>query len=109
MRGELNQDQYQLQVLVVEDSLPFATWIIAQLNTGFTMPHQVHYAGTLPSGVELLRRKAIDLVILDMHLPDGSGLDVFQAIHKAAPEAPIVILSGDDTEAIVTEAVRCGV
>ncbi|MDA9858483.1 SpoIIE family protein phosphatase [Rubripirellula sp.] len=108
MNDGLNQGECQLQVLVVEDSLPFAKWIIARLKTGLTMPHQVHHADTVQSGVELLRRKAIDLVILDMHLPDGSGLDVFQAIQRAAPEVPIVILSGDDTEAIAMEAVRCG-
>ncbi|MDG2223043.1 MAG: SpoIIE family protein phosphatase [Rubripirellula sp.] len=104
----MNKGEYPLQVLVVEDSLPFAKWIMTQLNSGLTMPHEVHHVDTVQGGVELLRRNAIDLVILDMHLPDGGGMDVFQAIHRSAPEAPIVILSSDDTEALAMEAVRCG-
>lgn len=104
----VQQVNQTLKVLVVEDSIAFATLVIAQLNRGLEVAHEVEHVVRVDEGVSALRRDSFDLIILDMHLPDASGLDTFAAIHGAGPNVPIVILSSDDTEELAMEAVRLG-
>lgn len=47
-----------------------------------------------PSGLEALRRNAVDLVILDVFMPGMDGLTVAPAIHREHPKVPIIAVSG---------------
>ncbi|MCM2369374.1 fused response regulator/phosphatase [Rhodopirellula sp. ICT_H3.1] len=102
------QQEAPLEVLVVEDSIAFAKLVIALLRNGLSTPHNVRHVERVAHGVDVLHEFNQDLVILDMHLPDASGLDTFEAIYGAGPDVPIVILSSDDTEELAMEAVRRG-
>ncbi|MEM0924402.1 MAG: SpoIIE family protein phosphatase [Planctomycetota bacterium] len=97
-----------MNVLIIEDSLPFAKSVIARLSLGLTMPHSIEHVDHVRAAVSYLQRNTVDLVILDMHLPDANEMDAFQAVYGASPDTPIVILSSDDTEALAMEAVRRG-
>jgi two-component system, OmpR family, response regulator RegX3 len=59
-------------------------------------------AGTVSESLELAKRAAPDLVLLDLMLPDGSGLDVCRELRRAS-DVPIIILSarGDEADRIV--------
>src|SRR5579864_8622852 len=73
---------------------------------------QVHVdlatAERLASGVERLRQGDIELVLLDLSLPDSNGLDTFDVVHAAAPLVPVVVVSGLDDEAVAVSAVHHG-
>jgi diguanylate cyclase (GGDEF)-like protein len=47
-------------------------------------------------------------VLLDLSLPDSSGLETIQRIHSSAPHMPVVVLSGDCDEAVAIAAVLAG-
>ncbi|HYO84601.1 MAG TPA: sigma-54 dependent transcriptional regulator [Bryobacteraceae bacterium] len=49
-----------------------------------------------------------DVYLLDVKLPDGSGIDVLRSIRSAEPEAPVVMISGHGTIADAVEATRAG-
>jgi two-component system response regulator RegA len=51
---------------------------------------------------------AIGWAVVDLRLPDGSGLDVVRALHAAAPAAKIVVLTGYGSIPTALEAVRLG-
>ena len=51
-------------------------------------------AATLAAGLELLARLQPDVVVLDMHLPDGNGLEAIAAIKARRPETRVVMLTG---------------
>nr|AAU83023.1 hypothetical protein sensory transduction histidine kinase [uncultured archaeon GZfos26B2] len=56
-------------------------------------------ADRLSDGLTRIHKGGIDAVLLDLGLPDSSGLDTFEKVHDQAPEVPIVMLTGlDDTE-----------
>jgi DNA-binding NarL/FixJ family response regulator len=58
--------------------------------------------------VTRLERGDIDVVLLDLSLPDSQGLDTFVKMHAHAPDMPIVVLSALDDEALAASAVRDG-
>lgn len=63
---------------------------------------ELEYAPTGPQGIDLLQRKAIDLILLDYMMPDMDGLEVIRRV-RARRDIPIIMLTarGDDTDRIV--------
>ena len=49
-----------------------------------------------------------DIILVDLSLPDGQGLDTFRQIRARAPDLPIVVMTGIDDEALAVQAVRQG-
>ena len=55
-----------------------------------------------------LAENHVDVILLDLGLPDAQGLDAVQRAHGAAPDVPLVILTGLDDEQIATQALQIG-
>src|SRR6202042_3716164 len=55
-----------------------------------------------------LAKGGVDIVLLDMGLPDGHGLDTVRRAHAAAPGVPMIVLTGLDDEALAAEAMKEG-
>ena len=62
----------------------------------------------LATAEEPVARGLADLVLLDLSLPDSQGLEGLKRLRAAAPEVPVVVLSGLDDERIALEAVQAG-
>jgi phosphoserine phosphatase RsbU/P len=65
-------------------------------------------ADRVSTGVDRLRDGGVQLVLLDLSLPDSAGLATFEAVHSAAPDVPIVVVSGLDDEDVAVRAVQEG-
>lgn len=65
-------------------------------------------AEDLRQGLALLKESLVDVVLLDLGLPDGDGLANLSAIQAADSRVPVVILSGRVDERIALEAVKAG-
>lgn len=64
---------------------------------------------TLEDGLTYLEKNpSVDLVLLDMSLPDGQGLEVFDRVRERFPALPVIILSGNNADELALEAVRHG-
>lgn len=97
-----------LRILLVEDSLVAARLAELCLNKGMLVPYSVEIVATLQDATERLAAGDIDLVLLDLNLPDSHGLDTFAEMQEKANNAPIVILSGESNESQAITAVRHG-
>ena len=93
-----------VRVLVVEDNAADAAYTRAILGDEF----RVAIASRLNEALAHISAAAFDVALVDMNLPDATGLSVFEQIHEAAPHLPVVILSGDDDERMSTAAVQAG-
>ena len=97
-----------LRILIVEDNPGDADLIQEMLpgdeDSGFT----VHCVTRLADAVSHLREKKIDLALLDLDLPDSQGIDTVRAARQAAPEMPIVVLTGHQDEGLGIAAVKSG-
>jgi two-component system, sensor histidine kinase and response regulator len=98
----------RINVLLIEDNAGEARLVRERLlsvsGTGFN----VEWRDRLSSGSERLSRPGIDVVLLDLTLPDSQGMETIALLHAAAPEIPIVALSGLDDESVIQDAVKQG-
>jgi len=95
-------------VLLVEDNPGDARLVREALRGGRGVRFTLEYADHLAIGLDRLRRPGIDVVLLDLSLPDSQGIDTILRLHQEAPGVPIVALSGNEDERVVEGAVRNG-
>lgn len=62
----------------------------------------------LSDGLRKMDEHPVDVVLLDLTLPDGQGLDLLSSVQKQAPQVPVLILTGLDDEAIAIRAIQVG-
>ena len=81
------------------------------LNLMFQDSFKLQFAETAAQTLDLINKTKFQFVILDIHLPDKTGLDVCRAVNELPPEQKphIVILSADSDDAVVKEAYELGV
>ncbi|MCX5795837.1 MAG: hybrid sensor histidine kinase/response regulator [Elusimicrobia bacterium] len=84
--------QSQVKILLIEDDEVDAKWVERALRDSPTF--RLTHAGTMAAGLEFLRTETYDVILSDLHLPDASGLEVFNALSEQKPDAPIVLLTG---------------
>lgn len=65
-------------------------------------------AGTALKGIEMVRREKPDAVILDIRLPDLSGLDAFNQIREIDPRLPVIVITAFATTDTAIEAMKRG-
>lgn len=93
-----------LNVLVIEDEPSYIEALEVALGAeGFTL----EAAGDGRSGLALFRQIAPDIVLLDLMLPEMSGLDVLRKI-RAASATPVIVLSAKDSETDIVTALELG-
>jgi signal transduction histidine kinase len=104
--------QSNLTILVVEDDPGDFGLVLAQVRLAKLGPpgvaEPVVWAKTLALGITAARRDTPDVVLLDLSLPDSKGLATVQAMRAALPNAPIVVLTGFDDNALTADALEMG-
>ncbi len=95
-------------VLLVEDNAGDARIVREMLfEVGSARFHLTH-VDRLSHAIQLLGQVRFDAVLLDLGLPDAQGLEAVAPINKAAPDVPIVVLSGMEDEHLAVQAVQLG-
>lgn len=102
-----------ITLLLIEDDLADARLIralLAEVNaTGPTPLHtELHEAATLAAGLERLAMGDIQLILLDLTLPDSDGLAAFPQVLGRYPDIPLIVLTGVPNDTRAMAAVRAG-
>jgi DNA-binding response OmpR family regulator len=105
--GEPPHGQHQPTVLVVEDddAVRFSmTALLAQEG------YLVLGAASAHDGLANLRQplSTIDVVVLDVHLPDASGIDLCARLRELYPNLPVIVCTGEATPDEVAQLLRLG-
>jgi len=98
-----------MKLLLVEDNFDDADFLAASLRRHRVQDLSLSHVGTLRDAVARLEAERYDVVLLDLHLPDGSGLECIDMIQAADPGTPIVVLSGRDDEKFALSILNRGV
>ena len=95
-----------VRVLLVEDN-PGDARLVEILLSETGQEFDVKHVGTLGEALDELDRPP-KVVLLDLSLPDSAGLETVERMRRAAPQLPIVILSGRDDEEVALRALQSG-
>lgn len=96
----------QLNVLLIEDNLADTALIREMLKESRKTRFKLFNARRLQEGLELFEEHDIDLLLLDLNLPDSKGIETFEKANRCLSEIPIIILSGFDDEDTAIKAVK---
>ena len=96
------------RVLLIEDNPGDVRLILEALAEVSDALFDLEYADRLSVGLVRLPHGKIDLILLDLGLPDSQGLDTFTQAHAHARDVPIVILTSLDDVALAVKAVQAG-
>jgi len=96
------------RILLVEDNPGDARLLRETLRDAESLPFELAHAGRLAEAEARLASEACDVVLLDLSLPDAHGLETVRRTLRAAPEVPIIVLTGLDDETLAVQAVQAG-
>jgi signal transduction histidine kinase len=100
--------QKTLHVLVVEDNSDDAALLRQMFRKEAVESFELVHRTTLATAVAYLKKSEVDIVLLDLGLPDGHGVDTIRRIKAVAPETPVIMLTGLDDEILADKAMKEG-
>ena len=98
----------QIRVLLVEDNPGDARLLREMLAEAGATQFKLTHVERLQEALMRLSEGGFDVVLLDLSLPDGYGLDIATQVHTGVPSVPIVVLTGLDDETLAVQAVQKG-
>ncbi|MCO4758930.1 MAG: response regulator [Oceanospirillaceae bacterium] len=97
-----------IRSLLIEDNVVHARLILSLLEKAEAVSFDVVHVDTLAAGLARLERGDIDVVLLDLVLPDSQELDTFMRVRADVPDIPVVILTGLEDINLAGRAVEAG-
>jgi len=94
-----------LRLLVVDDNAPLRK-VCCEIAVG--MGFATESAGTVAEALEAMRRQPVDMLLLDLKLPGGSGLELLSEVRTLYPRTGVVVMTAFATVASAVEAMRIG-
>ena len=99
MAGEkvlIVEDSYEILSFLAEDVLPYHGYPVASATTG-------------EEGLRKLASDGPDLLLIDLELPDMSGLDILRRVQQDDSDLPVILMTAYGSESVAVEAFRLGV
>ena len=97
------------RILIIEDNPADARLAELYLNDGTDhFVSEPTWCPNLAAGILAIENQPFDIVLLDLSLPDSSGIETFKRLYEVAPKIPIVVLSGQEDEELAAEIVKRG-
>ncbi len=91
------------RILIIDDEESFHKSIVRYLDS-----YRLFHSYTATSGLHKLGNHAIDVVILDLGLPDYPGIDLLKKISEAWPSVPVIVVTASSEITIAVAAVKAG-
>ncbi len=98
---------HAITVLMIEDN-PIHARLIQNLMDSSDLTYDLLTADSLAKGIERLEQGKIDVVLLDLVLPDSAEIATLESVRAAAPDIPIIVLTSLDDVSLATKAVEAG-
>jgi K+-sensing histidine kinase KdpD len=102
-------DEQSIRVVMIEDNPGDVDLVRAILSESHYLTIDIKVAVRLSDGLALLSHTpSVDIILLDVFLPDSRGLSTVSAVHEAFPDIPIIVLTIWDESSIGVQAVQHG-
>lgn len=105
-----DQSAQRHRILLIEDNPDDVAAIREFLRDRPGSSFEIDFCERLSDALDRLGRKEaeVDVVLLDLSLPDSFGMETLTRFRSSIPDLPVVILTGLDDEAAALEAIKCG-
>jgi DNA-binding NtrC family response regulator len=100
-----NGAKVALELLLVDDDVELRSDMASYLSK---QGHAVGQCGSGPEALDLIERRAFDVVVLDLMMPGMTGLEVLKELHDKHAECEVVMLTGEATVEAAVEAMKLG-
>ncbi len=97
----------RLRILLVDDHTLFREgmrYLLQGLDSSLTIDE----TDAVNDAIAMLSAQDFDLLLLDLKMPGYDGLDSLHAVKEAADSVPVVVLSGEDSPALIRQAIESG-
>ena len=95
-------------LLVVEDNPGDARLLREMFTSASVRRTKLIHVDSMQNAERYLAENTVDIVLLDLGLPDAQGLEAVRRAHAASPETPLVVITGNDDELLALQALQGG-
>lgn len=99
--------KYKTPILLIEDN-PEDKALIESFLADAAIKYELFHTDTLYEGTNLLKSNHIDLVLLDLNLPDSAGFKTLATYLERAPHIPVIVVTSVNNEIIGNQAIKAG-
>jgi hypothetical protein len=96
-----------LHILLVEDDDAYATLVASELSAA-GLPASLYRVRTLAQATAAVANQPIDVILLDLALPDSAGMQTVDRMQAASHDTPIVVLTSNDDDVSALQALKRG-
>jgi two-component sensor histidine kinase len=97
-----------LRILLVEDNPGDVRLLQEMFSNEKPGSYELTHFPRLGLALNHLAKGGVDIVLLDLGLPDENGIDTVRRVRKLAPQVPLIVLTGRDDDAAVAESMHEG-
>jgi DNA-binding NarL/FixJ family response regulator len=97
-----------VEILLVEDSVSDAQLVIAELQSVLEYNFVVEHVESLQEALDALKKRKFDAAIIDLSLPDSTGLSSYIKLRQQALQLPIIVFTGHEDSTIPNQALNAG-
>lgn len=106
-------DSAPVRILLAEDNPRHAQLLreaMGEAGVAFAgaAPYDLSHVGSIAEALQQLNAGGFDLVLLDLTLPDGAGLDGLLRLRELHPDTPVIALTGLNDETLAAQALQAG-
>ena len=98
----------KISLLIVEDDIVNCMVLKTMIGKSTLLLEPIETANSLSQAVECIQQGEHDVILLDLNLPDSTGLATLNLIRKRFPEKAIVVITGEASEAVGLDAISKG-
>lgn len=96
--AEVSPEGHRYRILLIEDSEDSMLLVQFALQEFGEGAYQLGWASNLSDGLDRLSKGGVDIVLLDLGLPESSGAASYAWVRELAREVPVIVLTGDTRE-----------
>jgi DNA-binding response OmpR family regulator len=97
-----------MMVLLVDDDPVDARLVLEYLDDAAPRRFQLVWAAQISDALMEIGAKKFDAILLDLYLPDASGTQGYTRLAKAAPQVPIIVLTGSEDATVEKQLIMLG-
>jgi signal transduction histidine kinase len=104
----MTSENNAIKVLIIEDDDAYALLLRRMLEKAKLDKFIINRVNSLQASAEYIAKNKIDVILLDLYLPDGNGLDMLDAMRASVFNIPIIVLTSLDDDTIGIDVLKKG-